>query len=135
MGKPKQFIAYLSDPGKARGFSTNSLVIKSVSLFLPQLYGAATPKLFEIALSVIKETKWCSTPALPLNRLLQPSLKCRAQSCTATKCTTLHCTSLHFTVLPSTAVYCTPLHYTARHCTTLRCTALHCTAHHCTLLH
>ena len=49
---------FLADPGEARGCSTNSLVInsliKSVILFLPQLYGAATPKLLEIALSVIK---------------------------------------------------------------------------------
>ena len=37
---------FLADPGKARGYSINSLVINSltdsVTLFLKQLYGAAT---------------------------------------------------------------------------------------------
>ena len=56
------FNIYLADPGKARGCSMNSLVInsfihsliKSFILFLPQLYGAATPKRLEIELPVIK---------------------------------------------------------------------------------
>ena len=51
----------LADPGEARGCSTNSLVINnllihSVSLFLPQRYGAATRKRLEIGLPVIKQT-------------------------------------------------------------------------------
>ena len=52
---------YLADPGEARSCSTNSLVINSLiksafssQSFLPQLYGAATPKRLEIALQVIK---------------------------------------------------------------------------------
>ena len=49
---------FLADPGKAGGCSINSLVINSVTdsvtLFLPQLYGTATPKLLEITLKVIK---------------------------------------------------------------------------------
>ena len=48
----------LADPGKVRGCSINTFVISSltdpVSLFLPQLYGAATPNQFKIALPVIK---------------------------------------------------------------------------------
>ena len=52
------YYLFLADPGEARGSSTNSLVIhlyiQSVSLFLPQLYGAATPERFEIALPVKK---------------------------------------------------------------------------------
>ena len=48
----------LADLGEARGSSTNTFVIdlvsQSVSLFLPQLYGAPTPKRLEIALSVLK---------------------------------------------------------------------------------
>ena len=53
------FFLLLADPGKARGCFINSLVINwlitySVSLFLPHLYGAATPKQLEIALPVIK---------------------------------------------------------------------------------
>ena len=52
------YVPFVADPGEARGCSTNSLVIHSfshsVSLFLPQLYGAATPKQLEIALPVIK---------------------------------------------------------------------------------
>ena len=43
---------FLEDPGEARGCSTNSLMIKSVILFLLQLYGAAMPKRLEIALQV-----------------------------------------------------------------------------------
>ena len=47
----------LADPGEARGCSINSHVINwlndSVSLFLPQLYGPATPKRLEITLPVI----------------------------------------------------------------------------------
>ena len=50
--------SYLADPGKARGCSINSLVInsliQSVSLFLPQLYGGASPKRLEIGVPVIK---------------------------------------------------------------------------------
>ena len=50
----------LADPGEVRDCSINSFVInwliKSVILFLTQLYGAATPKWFEIALPVIKLT-------------------------------------------------------------------------------
>ena len=57
---PSTLTSYLADPGKARGCSTNSLMIhkliKSVTLFLPQLYGAATPKRLEIELPVIKLT-------------------------------------------------------------------------------
>ena len=45
---------FLADPGETRGCSTNSLVIHSVSLFLPQFYSAATPKQLEMALPVIK---------------------------------------------------------------------------------
>ena len=56
----KDSMGFLADLGKARGCSTNSLVIhsfiKSVITFLPQLYGAAMPKRFEIALPVIKWT-------------------------------------------------------------------------------
>ena len=52
------FAGLLADPGEARGCSTNSLVInsliQSVITFLPQLYGAATPKRLEIAPPVIK---------------------------------------------------------------------------------
>ena len=48
----------LADPGKARGSSTNTFVINSltdsVSLFLPELYGAAAPNQLEIAFPVIK---------------------------------------------------------------------------------
>ena len=51
-------VFFLADPGKARGCSINSLVINSlshsVSLFLQQLYGAATPNRLEIALPVMK---------------------------------------------------------------------------------
>ena len=50
----------LADPGEGKGCSINSLVINSltdsVSLFFPQLYGAAAPKRFKIALQVIKYT-------------------------------------------------------------------------------
>ena len=49
---------FLADPGEARGGSINSLVInsliKSVILFLPQLYSAVTPKMLELSLPVIK---------------------------------------------------------------------------------
>jgi hypothetical protein len=52
------FSFFLADPGEARGCSTNTFVInelsQSVSLFLPQLYGANIPKRLEINLSVIK---------------------------------------------------------------------------------
>ena len=46
-------------PGKARGFSSNTSVTHSLihslsHLFLPQLYGAATPKQLEIGLPVTK---------------------------------------------------------------------------------
>ena len=46
-----------SRPRQSQGLLYEQLcdsLIKSVSLFLPQLYGAATPKRLEIALSVIK---------------------------------------------------------------------------------
>ena len=50
---------YLADLGEARGCSTNSLVInsvsESVSLFLSQLYAAATPKCLDIGSSSIYE--------------------------------------------------------------------------------
>jgi hypothetical protein len=48
-----EYVWFLADPGKARGCSTRSLVINSVSqsviLFLPQPYGAATPNWLKIA--------------------------------------------------------------------------------------
>ena len=55
---PDSVKKYLADPGEARGCSINSLVIhsfiKSVILFLPELYGAARPKRLEIELPVTK---------------------------------------------------------------------------------
>ena len=46
------FLQLLADPGKSRGCSTNGFVthwlIHSVTLFLPQLYAAATPKRLQI---------------------------------------------------------------------------------------
>ena len=54
----KDCVLVLADPGEARGCSSNSFVIDSFIqlpiLFLPQLYGAATPKGLEIGLPVIK---------------------------------------------------------------------------------
>ena len=51
----------LADLGEARGCSTNTFIINSVSqsviLFLSQLYGAAMPKRFELALPVIKQSQ------------------------------------------------------------------------------
>ena len=47
----------ISRPGRSQGLLYKHLchwLSQSVSLFLPQLYGAATPKRFEIALTVMK---------------------------------------------------------------------------------
>ena len=57
--KTSSHLYLLADPGEARGSSTNGLVInsliQSVSLFLPQIYGAAMPKRLEIGLPVINK--------------------------------------------------------------------------------
>ena len=53
LNRKKASLGYLADPGEARDCFTNSFVW-CVILFLLQLYGAASPKRFEIALPVTK---------------------------------------------------------------------------------
>ena len=81
--KTSSHLYLLADPGEARGSSTNGLVInsliQSVSLFLPQIYGAAMPKRLEIGLPVINmpaaQAAGADPPTLHQQAKSTPSVK------------------------------------------------------------